>query len=82
MAKGRILAIDDEKFFHELYRDLLTPEGYAVRCVSGGEEALELLKREDFDLVISDLEMPGLDGVETSRRIKLFNPDQEVIVVS
>lgn len=82
MAKGRILAIDDEKFFHELYRDLLTPEGYAVRCVSDGEEALELLKREDFDLVISDLEMPGLDGVETSRRIKMFNPDQEVIVVS
>ncbi len=82
MAKGRILAIDDENFFRELYRDLLAKEGYVVRSAGSGEEALDILRREDFDLVISDLDMPGMDGVETSREIKRFNPDQEVIVVS
>ncbi|KIH76664.1 diguanylate cyclase (GGDEF) domain-containing protein [Geoalkalibacter ferrihydriticus] len=82
MAKGRILAIDDEKFFRELYRDILAREGYVVRTAQSGEEALDVLRREDFDLVISDLGLKGIDGVETSRAIKRFNPDQEIIVVS
>ncbi|WP_305045282.1 response regulator [Geoalkalibacter sp.] len=82
MAKGRILAIDDEKFFRELYRDLLAAEGYLVRTAQSGEEALDILRREDFDLVISDLGLTGMDGLETSRAIKRFNPEQEIIVVS
>lgn len=82
MAKGRILAIDDESFFRELYRDILAPEGYVVRTAVSGEEALDILRREDFDLVISDLGLPGMDGVETSRAIRRFNPDQDIIVVS
>ncbi|MDO3379519.1 response regulator [Geoalkalibacter halelectricus] len=82
MAKGRILAIDDEKFFRELYRDILAREGYVVRTAGSGEEALDILRREDFDLVISDLGLTGMDGVETSRAIKRFNPEQEIIVVS
>jgi two-component system, cell cycle response regulator len=82
MAKGRILAIDDERFFRELYRDILAREGYVVRTAVSGEEAMDILRREDFDLVISDLGLPGMDGVETSRAIKNFNPEQEIIVVS
>ncbi|BCA80157.1 response regulator [Desulfuromonas sp. AOP6] len=83
MAKGRLLAIDDEKFFRELYRDLLRGEGYDVRVAASGEEALDILNAEGaFDLVITDMEMPGMNGVETTEAIKRLYPEQEVIVVT
>ena len=83
MAKGRLLAIDDEKFFREFYRDLLRCEGYDVRVAASGEEALAILREESpFDLVITDMEMPGLNGVETTKAIKRLAPEQEVIVVT
>ncbi|MCP3177472.1 response regulator [Desulfuromonas sp. KJ2020] len=83
MAKGRLLAIDDEKFFREFYRDLLCGEGYDVRVAAGGEEALDILRAENgFDLVITDMEMPGMNGVETTEAIKRLYPEQEVIVVT
>ncbi len=55
MAKGRILAIDDENFFRRFYQDLLGGEGYLVRTAASGEEALEVLKGEPFDLIITDM---------------------------
>lgn len=82
MAKGRILAIDDERFFRQLYQDLLGGEGYQVRTAAGGEEALEILGEEKFDLVITDMQMPGMDGLATTEAIRKLNPDQEVMVVT
>lgn len=82
MAKGRILAIDDEAFFRTLYQDLLGEEGYFVRTASGGKEALALLRSEEFDLVITDMEMPEMDGLATFAAIRRFNPEQEVMVVT
>lgn len=82
MAKGRILAIDDEQFFRHLYRDLLGAEGYAVRTVAGREEALAALRREEFDLVITGMGTEGAGGLETTESIRRFNPDQEIMVVT
>lgn len=82
MAKGRILAIDDEPFFRDLYRDLLVAEGYHVRTAAGGSEAMEALRQEEFDLVVTDMEMPGMNGIETTEAIRRFHPEQEVMVVT
>lgn len=82
MAKGRILAIDDEFFFRDFYQEVLGGEGYQVRTADSGQDGLEWLRREDFDLVITDMDMLGMNGVETSAAIKKFNPDQEIMVVT
>lgn len=82
MAKGRILAIDDEEFFRTLYRDLLAGEGYYVRTAASGREALEHLRAEDFDLVITDLQMPEMDGLGVAEEVRRFNPTQEIMVVT
>ena len=55
MAKGRILAIDDEKFFRHFYQDLLGTEGYQVHTVESGEQGLDAVRRDDFDLIITDM---------------------------
>ena len=82
MAKGRILAIDDEKFFRQLFRDLLGAEGYYVKTVTSGEEALTALQREEFDLVITDMEMAGMDGLGVTEAIKRYDPELEVVIVT
>jgi CheY-like chemotaxis protein len=82
MAKGRILAIDDEPFFRQFYQDLLSKDGYLVTTAVGGREGMELLMAGEFDLVITDMEMPAMSGIETIEAIRKFNPEQEVIVVT
>ena len=51
MAKARVLAVDDQRYFRELIEGLLTDEGYEVQTASSGEEALHILEREDFEIV-------------------------------
>jgi two-component system alkaline phosphatase synthesis response regulator PhoP len=70
MAKERILVVDDEEDLLELVRYNLTREGYRVTCVSTGEEALDQARREMPDLVILDLLLPNVDGLEVCRRLK------------
>ena len=82
MSKARILAVDDQRYFRELIEGLLDDEGYDVRTASSGEEALHIFEREDFDVVITDLVMPGIDGVELVRRIKERRPEQAVVMVT
>jgi FixJ family two-component response regulator/GGDEF domain-containing protein len=82
MSKARILAIDDQRYFRELVERLLRDEGYTVRTASSGEEALRILEREDFEVVVTDLVMPGIDGCELVRKVKERLVDQEIIVVS
>jgi two-component system, cell cycle response regulator len=82
MAKARILAVDDQLYFRSFIEDLLAQEGYEVVTASTGEEALERLERERFDVVVTDLVMPGIDGSVLVRRIKERVPDQEIVVVT
>jgi diguanylate cyclase (GGDEF)-like protein len=82
MAKARILAVDDQLYFRSFIEDLLSQEGYEVVTASTGEEALERLERERFEVVVTDLVMPGMDGSALVQRIKEQVPDQEIVVVT
>src|SRR5215470_1578417 len=82
MAKGRVLAVDDQRYFRELITGLLGHEGYEVTAVASGEEAVAALERERFDVVVTDLVMPGMSGTDLVRRIKATDPEQDVVVVT
>ena len=66
----RILVIDDEAMITLSLRKLLKKEGYEATIVSNGVEALEKIKSEDFDLLILDIRMPQMDGIETIRNAR------------
>ena len=73
-TRDRILITDDEENVRSLFKKLLEKEGYEVDCAPSGEDALEKLGQEWFDLVITDLRMPGMSGLELMRRGKMLNP--------
>jgi len=68
--KVRLLVVDDEEVIRGLFLDMLEPEGYEVITASCGDEAVELAKRYDFDLILLDARMPGMDGLQTFEEIK------------
>jgi two-component system cell cycle response regulator len=82
MPKGRILAVDDQRYFRELVEGLLAEEGFEAQTASSGEEALRLLDQSRFDVVLTDLVMPGMDGSELLHRVKQRDPEQDVVVVT
>ena len=71
MAKN-ILVIDDEELITKSLLKLLGAEGYKVSAARSGKEAIEKSKGEDFDLIISDVRMPRLDGIETIKEIRAY----------
>ena len=68
--KERILAVDDDASILELVSDVLSEENMEVRTASSGEEALALLEDETFDLVLLDIMMKGISGLEVCRRVR------------
>ncbi|MHC4934070.1 MAG: response regulator, partial [Planctomycetota bacterium] len=82
MPKGRILAVDDQRYFRELIEGTLAERGFEVRTASSGDEALELLEQSVFDVVITDLVMPVMNGTELVQRVKERDPEQDIVVVT
>ena len=78
----KILLVDDEDSIHLLYREELEDEGYEVHSALSGEEALAQLKIIMPDLVILDINMPGINGIDALRQIKEINPSLPVILSS
>ncbi len=76
-APGRILVADDERFFQELFREVLAAAGHHPRTAGSAEEALQLLQDEHFDLLLTDVVMPGMDGIALVREAKRRDPDVE-----
>ena len=70
MAKEKILVVDDEEDILELVRFNLDKEGFTVTCSATGEDALSKARREAFDLIILDLMLPGIDGLQVTRKLK------------
>jgi DNA-binding NtrC family response regulator len=82
MSKGKILVVDDENIVRTSCVRALSPEGYEVKTAQNGYEGLTILKDEKFDLVLTDLKMPDMDGIEVLRTIKDKWPEVEVIVIT
>jgi two-component system response regulator PilR (NtrC family) len=80
--KTRILIVDDELSMREFLSILLEGEGYEVVVAANAEQALALLETALFDLVISDVQMPGLNGIELLGRIKSISPDTAVLMMT
>jgi len=77
-----ILVVDDDAAFRDLVADILSGAGYRVRQAGDAEEALKLLARESVSLVLTDQRMPGLDGLELTRRIRVASNPPAVIVMT
>jgi DNA-binding NtrC family response regulator len=78
----RVLAVDDEEVVCESIRRVLTAEGYVVRTTTSSKEGVELLRRESFDLLLLDIKMPEMDGIEVLRRARDVSPETEVLIVT
>ncbi len=83
----RILVVEDQKMNRVFVEDLLSSNGHQVRLAENGEQALDMLSKSSFDLVLMDIRMPGMDGIETTMRIRtadplIMNPDIPIIGLS
>jgi CheY-like chemotaxis protein len=78
----KVLVVDDEKGVVDCVQKGLEIMGWDVRAALGGKEAIEAVSKTDFDVVLLDLVMPGMNGVETCRGIKKVSPKTEVLLFS
>ncbi|HDZ76899.1 MAG TPA: response regulator [Candidatus Omnitrophica bacterium] len=72
VSSTHILVIDDDRLILKTLKRLLVKEGYKVSIASGGEEALKTIAKETFDLIISDLKMPKMNGIETVEKLRAY----------
>ncbi|MEW5725731.1 MAG: sigma-54 dependent transcriptional regulator [Thermodesulfobacteriota bacterium] len=78
----RILIVDDEEHIRKILSIMLSKRGYETRTAANGDEALGLATKQAFDAVITDIRMPGLDGLELLAALKEYDPDLLVLVVT
>ncbi|MCP4650038.1 MAG: sigma-54-dependent Fis family transcriptional regulator [PVC group bacterium] len=79
---GRILLVDDEKDLLEWLSVVLENEGYSVKCAVSAEKGLELFRKEAFDMVITDVRMGEVSGLELLRQVKTHNPEIIVLIIT
>ena len=77
-----VLLVDDEEQFLQVLSERLTNRGLHVSSVTSGEEAVAMVENKNFDAVVVDLAMPGIDGIETTKQIKEKRPDLEIIILT
>ena len=82
MNKGKILIVDDESVVRNSLTEWFSLEGYNIKGACCGKDALDTLEKQDFDLALIDLKMPGMDGVELQRRMRDKDPDMTVIMMT
>jgi DNA-binding NtrC family response regulator len=79
---SRILVIDDERSIRNTLKDILELEKYKVEVAEDGFKALELIKTVDYDVILCDIKMPGMDGIEVLQQIEELKPDTPVVMIS
>ena len=80
--KVNILVVDDESTIRESLRLVLEEEGYETSIASDGKEALDLIKVNDFDIIITDLKMPEIDGMALIRQCQQICPQTSIIIIT
>ncbi len=81
-APRRVLVIDDEPIIHDVLSQLLASEGYEVGLAASGEEGVQAYSDQPFNLVLLDLLMPGLGGLETLTALRRIDPQAVVIIIT
>jgi putative nucleotidyltransferase with HDIG domain len=80
--KPRVLVVDDEKFIRDILADFLGMEGYVVRTAEDGSRAVDELKRAKYDMVISDLKMPKMGGLDLLKEVQTAHPDTLTVIMT
>lgn len=80
--KAKVLLVDDEDDFLKTLSQRLEVRGLKVTGATRGEEAVDLVDKQEFDAIVIDLAMPGMDGLETLKHIKESHPEAEIIMLS
>jgi DNA-binding NtrC family response regulator len=78
----KILVVDDEKHVRALFERVLVKEGYQVECAASGSEAIDKLASSSFDLVVTDLKMDGIDGLDLIKKGKRAKQDLPFVLIS
>ena len=82
MIGSKILLVDDETVFTDNMSKLLNNRGYRVTVANSGDSAIRVLEEEDFDVVVLDLKMPGMDGITTLKEIKKLGLFTETLILT
>lgn len=77
----KILLVEDEDFIRELYVRQLTKEGFQIKSAADGQSGLNALKAESFDLLLLDIMLPGINGLQLLREFKTQNPNSPMITI-
>ncbi|MEZ5018817.1 MAG: sigma-54 dependent transcriptional regulator [Bacteroidales bacterium] len=80
--KISILIVDDEESVRDSLCNWFIEDGYSVECAENAKKALQMLEEKDFDIILADIKMPGMDGMEMHRRIKTLNRESIVIIMT
>ena len=78
----RILVVDDEEAMRESLNDWLKEDGYEVGLAAGGQEAIDMVRDEPWEIILLDLKMPGMNGLETLKHLKEVRPDAEILMMT
>lgn len=79
---SKILVVDDERSIRNTLKDILEYEKYEVDLAEDGNKALEMIRAAEYDIVLCDIKMPGLDGIEVLERLNVLAPDTPVVMIS
>ena len=82
MNKYNVLIVDDEQNVSKLLQKVLLKEGFNAFCAVSGEEAIPIIDRQQVDVMITDLKMPGMNGLQAARRLKESFPDVKIVVIT
>ena len=82
MNKEKILVIDDEVGIRSSLKGILEDEGYTIKAVVSGEDALKLLQKENFELILLDIWLPQMNGIEILKKIKKMDENPQVVMIS
>lgn len=82
MKQIKIMVVDDEELILKAYKKEMAGSGYEVIDTTSADEAIEIVKREKIDIILVDLVMPGMGGVEMCNIVKRISPDTEVVLMS
>ena len=82
MARARVLVVDDEETIRTTLSDIITIKGYEVATAESGETAVQMCTENRHDVILMDVRMPGIDGVEAFRQIRVNQPDVRMIIMT